>query len=236
MSRTRPKDRLDALVAAATTTFLRNGGPDRTQMQDVARALGVAKGTLYLYVEGKEALFDLVIRHADEPGPVAPPVLPVPNPAPGALAARVADRIQARGRFPALQAALSAPSIDAPAVHAALAQVHDVLSANRTAIRLINIAARDRPDLAEPWFAGARGVLLQGLTQLIERGVADGTLRPVPDTGTAARVVVETCMWFAVHRPWDPRPDGIPDATTRATALHMLAGGLGLTPPAPPRA
>ena len=228
MSRTRPKDRLEALVAAATAEFLRNGGPDRTQMQDVARTLGVAKGTLYLYVEGKEALFDLVIRHADQPGPVAPPVLPVPNPSPGAVAAHVSERIHARGRFPALQAALAAPSIDTHAVHAVLAQVHDVLRDNRTAIRLINIAARDRPDLAEPWFAGARGILLQGLVELIERGVAEGTLRPVPDAGAAARVVVETCMWFAVHRPWDPRPDGISDAATRATALHMLAGGLGL--------
>lgn len=230
MSRTRPKDRLDALVAAATETFLRNGGPDRTQMQDVARALGVAKGTLYLYVEGKEALFDLVVRHADQTGPVDPPVLPVPNPDKGAIAAHVADRIQAGGRFPALQAALAADAIDAHAVQAVLAQVYDTLATNRTAIRLINIAARDRPDLAEPWFAGARGVLLQGLVQLIDRGVADGVLRPVPDSGAAARVVVETCMWFAVHRPWDPRPDGISDESTRATALHMLAGGLGLSP------
>ena len=228
MSRTRPKDRLDALVAAATETFLRNGGPDRTQMRDVARALGVAKGTLYLYVEGKEALFDLVVRHADQPGPVAPTSMPVPNPAPGTVAAHVADRIQAGGRFPALQAALAGPAIDAGTARTVLAEVYDTLAENRTAIRLINIAARDRPDLAEPWFAGARGVLLRGLVQLIERGVAGGTMRPVPDAGAAARVIVETCMWFAVHRPWDPRPDGIPDAATRATALHMLAGGLGL--------
>jgi AcrR family transcriptional regulator len=34
-------------------------------MADVAEALGVAKGTLYLCVESKEALFDAVLRYAD---------------------------------------------------------------------------------------------------------------------------------------------------------------------------
>ena len=34
-------------------------------MEDVAKALRVAKGTLYVYVESKEALFDLVARCAD---------------------------------------------------------------------------------------------------------------------------------------------------------------------------
>ena len=50
-------------------------------MEDVANALGVAKGTLYLYVESKEALFDLVIRHADRPG--TEPDFPVKSPKPG---------------------------------------------------------------------------------------------------------------------------------------------------------
>jgi len=39
-------------------------------MDDIAVALGVAKGTLHLSVESKEALFDLVMRCAD----VEPPL------------------------------------------------------------------------------------------------------------------------------------------------------------------
>ena len=34
-------------------------------MEDIACSLGVAEGTLYVYVESKEALFDLVLRCAD---------------------------------------------------------------------------------------------------------------------------------------------------------------------------
>ena len=37
-------------------------------MDEVARQLGVSKGSLYLYVESKEALFDLCVRYADDGG------------------------------------------------------------------------------------------------------------------------------------------------------------------------
>ena len=64
MARSIPDDRLARLVECATQVFITQGYR-RTQMADVAKALGVAKGTLYLYVESKEALFDLVVRSAD---------------------------------------------------------------------------------------------------------------------------------------------------------------------------
>lgn len=38
-------------------------------MAAVAEALGVAKGTVYRYVESKEALVDAVVRFADEDAP-----------------------------------------------------------------------------------------------------------------------------------------------------------------------
>jgi len=53
-------------------------------MSDIAEAMGLAKGTIYLYVESKDALFDLVLRSADAPRPIAlPPSLPVRTPARG---------------------------------------------------------------------------------------------------------------------------------------------------------
>ena len=64
MARSIPKDRFQDLLEAATAVFLEQGYR-RTQMADVAARMGVAKGTLYLYVESKDALFDAVLRHAD---------------------------------------------------------------------------------------------------------------------------------------------------------------------------
>jgi AcrR family transcriptional regulator len=53
MPRTIPAGRLEQLVECATRVFI-DQGYRRTQMADVADALGVAKGTLYLCVESKE--------------------------------------------------------------------------------------------------------------------------------------------------------------------------------------
>ena len=85
MPRAIPKDRFHDLVEAATSVFLEQGYR-RTQMADVAARMGVAKGTVYLYVESKEALFDAVIRHADHREPLQlPDALPIPTPPPGAV-------------------------------------------------------------------------------------------------------------------------------------------------------
>src|ERR1041384_8870726 len=83
MPRKIPESRFQDLIDAATRVFIAQGYR-HTQMGDVADALGVAKGTVYLYVESKEALFDVVLRSADVPRPIAlPPSLPVRTPATG---------------------------------------------------------------------------------------------------------------------------------------------------------
>ena len=86
-------------------------------MGDVATALGVAKGTLYGYVESKEALFELCLRHATTREPIeVPSVVPVPTPRPGALERLFRQQLSERVSFPELQAALAlerAPDIRA---------------------------------------------------------------------------------------------------------------------------
>ena len=68
MARAIPENRLKELLACATSVFIAQGYR-RTQIADVARALGVAKGTVYLYVESKQALFAAALRYADGESP-----------------------------------------------------------------------------------------------------------------------------------------------------------------------
>ena len=83
MARSIPSGRLERLIEVATETFIAEGYR-RTQMADVAEALGVAKGTLYGYVESKAALFDAAIRYADGHEPLPGTAeLPIKTPAPG---------------------------------------------------------------------------------------------------------------------------------------------------------
>jgi transposase-like protein len=54
MARTRPPDFMDRLIDAGLKVFGRKG-LKAARMSDVARELGVSQGTLYNYVESKEA-------------------------------------------------------------------------------------------------------------------------------------------------------------------------------------
>ncbi|MCA9593897.1 MAG: TetR/AcrR family transcriptional regulator [Myxococcales bacterium] len=231
MSRKRPADRFDRLVATATRVFIESGGFARTQIDDVARALGVAKGTVYLYVESKEALFDLALRHADQSAPLAEPSdLPVKTPVPGATRELVQARIREHGRFPTLTAALKVetPADVAQEVHAVLTEIYDTLYEGRVRIKLIATAARDVPDLAEAWFTQGRRRLNRRLARWIELRVKSGAFAPQPDATAAARMVSETLTWFAVHRHFEAAPEALDDAAARQTALlgvtRMLLG------------
>lgn len=59
----RREDRERSIVAAALAEFSAKGFA-AARLDDVARRAGVAKGTLYLYFDGKDALFQAVIRQA----------------------------------------------------------------------------------------------------------------------------------------------------------------------------
>ena len=53
--------KLDAILAAALDVFVEKGFAD-ARLEDVAARAGVAKGTIYLYVASKEALFEALIH------------------------------------------------------------------------------------------------------------------------------------------------------------------------------
>ena len=111
MSRAIPADRFDRLAQAAIEVFIRHGYR-RTQMSDVADVLGVAKGTLYLYVESKEALFDLAIRSADRSVPLEVPArLPLPTPEPGSTVAYARTELAQGAQMPQLLEAIASPTV-----------------------------------------------------------------------------------------------------------------------------
>ncbi len=53
--------KLQAILDAALDVFAEKGFAD-TRLDDVAARAGVAKGTIYLYVESKQALFEALVR------------------------------------------------------------------------------------------------------------------------------------------------------------------------------
>src|SRR5215468_12635515 len=101
MPRTRPPDRLDQLIASAIKVFTTRGYR-RAQMADVARELGVSPGTLYNYVESKEALFHVIVERGFGSVATPPATYPVPTPPPGATLAALQRRFGKGVPLPAL--------------------------------------------------------------------------------------------------------------------------------------
>lgn len=228
MARPIPEDRLQNLIEAATAVFVEQGYR-RTQIADVAARMGVAKGSVYTYVESKEALFDCVLRHADGSDPIElPETLPVATPAPGATLEMVRRRLAEEGALPSLVAALSrARVVDVRSeLETILGELYDALAHHRTAIKLLDRCAREYPELAKVWYRAGREGALSLLARYLDDRARRGRLRRFEDSAIAARIVLETLVFWAVHRHWDPSPQTVDEGSARRIALAFLAGAL----------
>jgi AcrR family transcriptional regulator len=224
-----PASRFQDLIDAATRVFIAQGYR-RTQMSDIAEAMGLAKGTVYLYVKSKDALFDTVLHSADAPRPIAlPPSLPVRTPARGRTLQWVKQRLAEQPASPTLLVALRRPggAGDATELTRILGELYETMARNRTGIKLVDRCAVEYPALAKLWFTQGREALLVLLTEYLERGIRAGRLRPVPDPMVAARLIIETLVFWAVHRHWDPSPQPFDPRVAQDTVVQMLVAALG---------
>jgi AcrR family transcriptional regulator len=222
MSRPASIDKFRALVESAIGQFIAHGY-QRTQVAEIAAQMGIANGTVYGYVESKEALFDLAARYADTPLPSQlPAALPVPTPAGGATLEFVTRALAARAVFPQLMAALErAEPADVKTEAEGIArEVYDVLARNRRGLKLIDRCAADYPELGAVWFYAGRG----GLTARLESYLAHRSrwLRPIPNPGITARLMLEVLVLWAVHRHFDPHPQPMDEAAARAEAVEWV--------------
>ena len=227
MPRVVPEHRIKDLLAVATEVFIEQGYR-LTQMSDVAQRLGVAKGTLYLYVESKEALFAAVLRQAggllDDPAAVT---LPIPTPKPGQLRQLVRARLAADAIPSELARALERRRVtDAPAeLEAILRDLFRVSFANRTAIKLID-RCREHPEFEGLFYHEGRNAQLGALERYLEARIQRGHLREVPSVPAVARLVVEIVATWAVHVHWDPMPQALDPRVMEDTAVQCLLAGL----------
>ncbi len=228
MARPIPEDRFQELVEAATAVFLEQGYR-RTQVADVAARMGLAKGSIYTYVESKEALFDCVLRHADRRERIeVPATLPVATPRPQATLELVKRRLADEGSLPSLAAALSrARVVDARTeLEGVLGELYDTLAGHRISIKLLDRCAADYPELAKVWYGAGREGALSLLRRYLDDRARRGRLRRFEDSAVAARIVLETLVFWAVHRHWDPSPQDVDEASAKRAALAFLTSAL----------
>jgi AcrR family transcriptional regulator len=229
VARARPPDRFQQLWEAALAVFARKG-LRRARMADVARRMGISPGSLYNYVESKEALFAWLIELGGEPGPIAAPQrLPLPTPQPGQVEQRLRERLDAGFRLERLDAALARRRVgDARGeLEGILREFWELVVRTRGPIAVVERSALELPELFAIWFAGARRAFFDRFTRYVERRARSGHFRPVADPAVAARFLLESVVFFARHRHGDPDPGLLPgDEAVREIVIPMLVASL----------
>jgi AcrR family transcriptional regulator len=228
MPRVIPSDRLSQLIAAATDVFIAQGYR-RTQIDDVAQALGVAKGTIYGSVQSKEALFDAALRYADGLEPLPDnSTLPLPTPEPGTTLAWLRNRLTGEAQDLELTGALNRTRVrDArQELTAVLRDLYERMERNRRGIKMVDRCSLDQPELAALWFGEGRWAQHAALAQYLQRRIAKGHFRSVGDAAIAARLLLETVAFWAVHRHWDPSPQQVAESDVQTNVIELLVRSL----------
>ena len=220
-------ERLPELIAAAVRVFTRDGYR-LARISDVAAELGLSEGAIYRYVDSKEGLFVLAIRHALLLEELPRGELPL-SPAPLTVTIKEAREFVASVvPFGHLAAAIARPAVPDPAaeLEGILRETFMLESRTREAADMIERSARELPELADLLNSGLRRPVLRALTAYLAARAQAGLLRTTPDAAATARLVLETLDWFARQRFSDPygavMTAELAEATVVDTLVHAL--------------
>ncbi len=188
---------------------------------------GMSAGSLFTYVESKEALFHLVFLHGLGVLPDRPVVLPLGTPGPGETLGLL-ERALGEAPVPRIREALAVdePADVAQELRGIVEERYDLIERYWPLLAVIERCAAEMPDLDALWFGGARADSYAELGRYLERRMSKGLLRPMPDVTVAARVVTESVSWFAWHRHQGRDCALYDDQSARCTVIEFVCAAL----------
>jgi AcrR family transcriptional regulator len=238
VARPRPAARFQQLRDAALLVF-GTQGLRRSRMADVAAEMKVSPGSLYNYVESKEALFHWILERGGDEGPVeAPTDLPIRTPARDEVHTRLRAQLEAAFRLPRFEAALARRRVtDAGAeLEEVVRELFERIERHRRTMTVIERSAIDLPALFQIYFVTLRRDFFGRFAHYVERRQASGHFRDDVDPVVAARGATETVTYFARHRFGDQDPDTLPnDDAVRENVVPLVVGSLLAPTPRPRR-
>jgi AcrR family transcriptional regulator len=223
MSRRTPPDRVRNVASAACQVFIEKGYR-RTLMSDVGAQLELSHALLYRYVESKEALFELAVLYAVDREAAAKIEVPVPTPPRGHTLGLLKKWGKENAGFPVLASALAQrqPKDITDELLGIIDERYLFMERNHQLLALIERSALDLPELHAFYFTKGRRSQVGQLASYLERRIRSGDLNPVSDVEVAARFIVETIAWFAMHRKGDLDSAMIADEQAHQTVRELL--------------
>jgi AcrR family transcriptional regulator len=226
MPRKRAPFRFDDLIEAATDVFIREGFA-RARIDRIARLARTASGTTYLYVAGKDALFDLSLRRALEDPTARDLAFPVPNPTRDELLDRFGRCLHAVCHLPALW--LAAESQEGAGSREELVSLLEEswnwLARYRRAVLLIRASAADWPGLPLRFEREFTTETVRHWAIYLEHRAERGLARS--QAAATARMVLTTLAGSALGLGVTGEvTEQVPGALDQAAAVRALTRGI----------
>lgn len=178
ISDTAKQARRQAIITAALEAFYQQGFT-ATRMEDIAKAAGVSKGTLYLYFQSKEAVFVALVEQI------------------------------ARPRIQAIEAFIDKAEDTFTGIDILCRQIPILIrqSPIPKLLKVLISDAKAFPDVVENYRTNIVDHALSALTRLLEKGVARGEIK-VESPALTARLIVApmilSVIWTMVFETEKP--------------------------------
>lgn len=210
-------------VARAALVCFTKGGFRLTQIADVSERMGVSVGSIYRYVESKEALFHIAALEAVDR---LPDELPTPVKVAGLqdTVAAIGGLISRDRLWPVLRAATkgAVPGGAKAEARAVAGELYDAISARARLISLLDRCAGDIPELAELFDRQIRHRLMNDLVIWVKRrGLMPGARQT--DIDALTRGAMEAIAWLAKTRLNDRTASAITEDQAREAAVRIFA-------------
>src|SRR5918995_501001 len=176
MVRRRSADFVPRMLQAAARVFARQGLKG-ARMGDIAREMGVAHGTLYNYVESKEALFLLLVdQWGRTEAALGEGDFPLKTPSMASIVNRLRRRVNETFPLAALNAALERRRPDDPRaeLEGVIQELFVQTERSRAGPTILERSARDVPELFGLFFEQVRRTLFERMTRYVAMRIQDG--------------------------------------------------------------
>lgn len=226
MPRKRAPFRFDDLIESATDVFIREGFA-RARVDRIARRSRSAAGTIYLYVSGKEALFDLALRRSLEDPSARDLEFPVPNPSRDELLDRFGKCLHAVCHLPGLWlASETRETAGTPEeLIAILGETWQWLARYRRAVLLVRASAADWPGLPLRFEREFTIETVRRWSLYLE--LRSGGTLPRSRATASARMILTTLAASALGLGVTGEvTEQVPGALDEAAVVRALTGGL----------
>ncbi len=206
MARGRDPTRIDDIAAAATEAFI-EFGYFRAKVHQIADRAKVGPGTVYLYAQDKESLFELALLRALESPLAANPILPYRRTHPRSRRQLIEDCLREVAQFPQLWVAGQRRNIteSIQEYHGILLELCAWMRRYRSLILLTERNRVDWPDLAELFHQVIWSDLHHRLTAYLATRMRTGHLTAVGDPAAVARHTLDALVATLVLGPLAPK-------------------------------